>query len=73
MKLSDDFTTKYDKYGKKVCIADLPDGRRAIARERSTDGRPTLEIQSKNFKHKIRYQKWMLPDDSIEPLFGLFF
>jgi len=55
-KLSDKYSTKYDKSGNKICIANLPDGRRAIAREFSRDGRPTLEIQAKNFKHKIRYQ-----------------
>ena len=67
------YSTKFDKNGNQLCIAKLDDGRTAIARSFSKDGRATLEIQSKNFKHKIRYQKWMLPQGGITPLLGLFF
>jgi len=33
----------------------LPDGRKTNVRGRSTDGRPTLEIQDGNKQIKIRY------------------
>ena len=60
-KLTDNYSIRNDKLGERMCIGELD------------DGRPTLEIQSKNYKYKVRYQKWILPDDSISPLFGLFF
>uniref|UniRef100_UPI001C2E4E28 VENN motif pre-toxin domain-containing protein n=1 Tax=Yersinia artesiana TaxID=2890315 RepID=UPI001C2E4E28 len=38
-------------------IGKLPDGRTVIVRERSTDGRPTLEIQSGKNRIKFRYDE----------------
>jgi hypothetical protein len=36
-------------------VGKLPDGKTVIVREKSTDGRPTLEIQYGNIKLKFRY------------------
>lgn len=38
-------------------VGKLPDGRMVIVRERSTDGRPTLEIQSGKNRIKFRYDE----------------
>jgi len=38
-------------------VGKLPDGRTVVVRERSTDGRPTLEIQSGKNRVKFRYDE----------------
>ncbi|WP_428945498.1 hypothetical protein ACQK5W_05420 [Pantoea sp. FN060301] len=38
-------------------VGNLPDGRTVVVRERSTDGRPTLEIQSGKNRIKFRYDE----------------
>ncbi|MCC6624974.1 MAG: hypothetical protein IT385_27250 [Deltaproteobacteria bacterium] len=38
-------------------IGELSDGRTVVVRSKSTDKRPTLEVQSKNSKVKIRYDE----------------
>lgn len=43
-------------------VGTLPDGRTVIVRDGSSDGRPTLEVQSGKNKIKFRYDEWGIYD-----------